>query len=684
MHTERYKIYEYAIKGPLSGQVVFGTFSSGRDITCPYTVLGTDRLRMASRSATDPHRSNDPPAPGRGIPNEMVPSPSPASAAIVAEARHALDTGDFLDAHALATTGLQEPIPAGAVEELQNVLVLSLLEMGWLEKAQDALAAFDWRPDSNVERTCRIGRLYRELALRETSSPQQRALLGKAFEAYQKAFDASGDHYPGVNTAFLAALLGESTVATRIAAQLVESCDARAKTPSGAKDFWVWASLGEAHAILAHDQEAAAAYAAARKLARGRVRDLIATRRRANLITTTIFGRADLFDSTLHLPALVVFSGHMLHDPVTGLGRLHPDHVQDLRLAIERRLDELDAELGFASAACGADILFLEAMVARGSAIHVVLPWKEEQFIRSSVGFSGNGAWVDRFKAILKQATSVRILAQDGMPESAAAHEFSGRMLVGLGLLMAQDLGLDVKPLAVWDGEPGRPGGTGGFVSLWRSLGREVAIIRCPRPTKDSNGVSPPSDQPQGPLHHEVKTLLFADVAGYSRLTETQVAIFVATVLKDISQLIDGSRHAPVFVNTWGDGLFMVFDSAEHGGKFALELAARFKQYNASPLGLPTDLSVRIALHCGPVLVGPDPIVRAIAFNGSHVSRAARIEPVVEPGAIFVSEEFAAAAMTEAPEAFAFESLGNVTLAKDSGTCHLFSLQTPTQGTIKV
>jgi adenylate cyclase len=121
-----------------------------------------------------------------------------------------------------------------------------------------------------------------------------------------------------------------------------------------------------------------------------------------------------------------------------------------------------------------------------------------------------------------------------------------------------------------------------------------------------------------------------------------------------------------------------VFDSAEHGGEFALELAARFKQYSASVRGLPGDLSVRVALHCGPVLVGPDPVVRAIAFNGSHVSRAARIEPVVEPGSIFVSEEFAAAATIEAPEAFAFESLGNVTLAKDSGICHLYSLKRPT------
>lgn len=607
---------------------------------------------------------------GRGRRSSLM---DPRSAIeLVSLARRGLDTGDFLDAHALAGRGLEGEMPAGAREELQHILVLALLEMGWLDKAREALEEFHWQPDANVERACRIGRLYRELGLREGDEAERRALLERAFEAYRGAYEASGDHYPGVNTAFLAALLGESAVAGRIAAQLVESCEAKSETPEGAQDFWVWASLGEAHAILAHDLKASAAYGAARKLARGRVRDLIATRRRARLIAAAAFHREDLFDGVLHLPALVVFSGHMLHDRETGTGRLSPHRVEGLRRAIDRRLDDLDAEVGFASAACGADILFLEAMLARGSAVHVVLPWKEEQFIRSSVSFSGNGEWVDRFKAILARATSVRVLSQEGMPESDAAREFSGRMLVGLGLLMARQLGLEVKPLVAWDGTPGVAGGTADFVRCWRSLGEEPSVI--PVETRTPGEIAPPEASPRGPLHHEVKTLLFADVVGYSKLPENQVATFVTTVLGDISRLIATSRHAPVFVNTWGDALFMVFDSAESGARFALELTAQFKRYNAAALDLPTDLSVRVALHCGPVFVGPDPVVRAISFNGSHVSRAARIEPVVEPGAIFVSEEFAAAATVEAPDAFRFENLGNVALAKNWGTCRLYSL----------
>ena len=45
----------------------------------------------------------------------------------------------------------------------------------------------------------------------------------------------------------------------------------------------------------------------------------------------------------------------------------------------------MNAGIGFASAACGSDILFLEAMLARGGTIHIVLPWPAEEFVKTSV-----------------------------------------------------------------------------------------------------------------------------------------------------------------------------------------------------------------------------------------------------------------------------------------------------------
>ena len=44
----------------------------------------------------------------------------------------------------------------------------------------------------------------------------------------------------------------------------------------------------------------------------------------------------------------------------------------------------------------------------------------------------------------------------------------------------------------------------------------------------------------------------------------------------------------------------------------------------------------------GPVYSGHDPIIGKMNYYGSHVNRAARIEPVTIPGCAFLSEQFAA------------------------------------------
>ena len=64
-------------------------------------------------------------------------------------------------------------------------------------------------------------------------------------------------------------------------------------------------------------------------------------------------------------------------------------------------------------------------------------------------------------------------------------------------------------------------------------------------------------------------------------------------------------------------------------------------------VGLPPDTTVRVGLHAGPVFSQHDPIIERVNFFGSHVNRAARIEPVTTPGCVFASEQFAALLKSE-------------------------------------
>jgi len=55
-------------------------------------------------------------------------------------------------------------------------------------------------------------------------------------------------------------------------------------------------------------------------------------------------------------------------------------------------------------------------------------------------------------------------------------------------------------------------------------------------------------------------------------------------------------------------------------------------------------------------------------YLGTHVSRAARIEPITPKGEVYASEVFAAIAFAERVDAFACDYVGQIGLAKEYGT----------------
>jgi len=136
------------------------------------------------------------------------------------------------------------------------------------------------------------------------------------------------------------------------------------------------------------------------------------------------------------------------------------------------------------------------------------------------------------------------------------------------------------------------------------------------------------------------------------------------------------SPRRPLLSNTWGDGLYFVFDTVRDARLFALELAGRIAATDWSAKGLPPELNLRIALHVGPVHVCMNPITARRDFMGTHVSRAARIEPVTPPGQVYASQAFAAFAAAERVGEFACEYVGLTALAKGFGTFPTYHVRT--------
>ena len=69
-------------------------------------------------------------------------------------------------------------------------------------------------------------------------------------------------------------------------------------------------------------------------------------------------------------------------------------------------------------------------------------------------------------------------------------------------------------------------------------------------------------------------------------------------------------------------------------------------------------------MHAGPVFSFEDPVLRRPACAGAHAMRATRITPMIPPGQIYVTQEFAALAGTEGVAGMSFEFLGHLPMTR--------------------
>jgi class 3 adenylate cyclase len=171
-----------------------------------------------------------------------------------------------------------------------------------------------------------------------------------------------------------------------------------------------------------------------------------------------------------------------------------------------------------------------------------------------------------------------------------------------------------------------------------------------------------------------VRALLFADVKGFSKLTDEQLPGFAGAVLGRFAEVLD--RHADVVEhrNTWGDAIYVVVRDVTRAAACALELQETMQQIELSRAGLPEHLALRLGAHVGPVFPIRDPVLGTAGFMGSHVSRTARIEPVTPPGEVYVTEPFAAGLALNRTGDVASGYVGHLPAAKEYGRLRMYRL----------
>lgn len=592
-----------------------------------------------------------------------------------------LSVGEPLLAYDVIRRGMERGEPT---VRLRQLLGLALARSGATDEANRVLNELRRAGSADAETLGILAGTHKRLAEQAAHGMARVQHLKRAHAVYRDAYrlaltERSPDNaiYVGVNTATTGFLLGHPRKARAIAAELPALCRKRLRRKHD--DYWAMATLGEAALIMGRWDEAEEWYGRAGACGKGKYGDLNATRHNARLLLARMGRDSMELDLCFGIPVVVAFAGHMIDRP----DRVHARFPASLEARVRREiaacLREHADKIGYSGAACGSDILFLEEMLRQKSEVNIVLPIAPERFEAQSVDVIPGSDWKRRFRRVLARASRVIVTDERRRLANDQCFDYANLVAEGLAALRCQLLETRMISLAVWNrGRPDGPGGTASQVKRWRSGGIQtqviniaewlgsdecapsaLAVIRAPRPARERKRTRAPTQR--------IMAMLFADVVEYGALADEQVPLFVKHFMGEVGRLLAKCAVPPETRNTWGDAFYFVFGEIESAGRFALDLRDRVCAVDWKSKGLPRDISLRIALHAGPLYSCRNPITGRRTYTGSHVVRTARIEPITPPNQVYASESFAATAAAQGIAAFSFRYVGQTPLAKETG-----------------
>ena len=561
---------------------------------------------------------------------------------------------------------------------LQHRAVLCLANAGAIELAREKFQALNLHLRDDIECITLNGRLFKQLAL-QTEYKDRAPILKQAIVYYELAWqhtlaNASPDaYYPGINVATLKFLVGDTIEAMDVAELVLNQLQPllASRDIASSERYWPLATAIEAHLILGEIDKARSLANEAVQASKGNFVKLASTAKQLEHVLR--HQGLDLKAFGIFSPPKVVhYTGHMISRPDTA-GRLLKEDVPRIMVRINEELASSQVVAAYGSLAAGSDILFAEALLAHGVKLHVMLPFNKEEFLDISVRPCGP-EWEPRFHHCLSQAQSVYFVTEDEYLGDDSLFLYCSQLAMGFAVLCARHLFGSVRQICIWDGQPARGvAGTAHDMMLWKRAGHPQTIIRC--------GIGPNAvlkESPHAPVastERSCKTMLFGDFEGFSKLVDAAIPKFSTLVMGKVAEVFDRCTEGRSFLNTWGDGIFAVYQNADKAAEVALQLQEELKTIDLAAAGLPSNLLLRIGGHIGPVYDIHDPVLKRPNFMGAHVSRTARIEPITLAGCVFITESFAAIIALHNADKYRCDYVGMRELAKNYSTVPVFSLR---------
>ncbi|MBS0297782.1 MAG: hypothetical protein JSR45_15840 [Proteobacteria bacterium] len=456
------------------------------------------------------------------------------------------------------------------------------------------------------------GRLLKDRAL-SSDGDARKAWYLEAADAYSRAGMLGTATYPLINAASLSLLAGEPNQAQALARLVLERLDRGEGEPD--TPYWRGATRAEAMLLLGHGEEARGALEQAIARSSRAWEDHASTLRQFALILDAL-GHDKAWLDPLRPPRAAHFAGHM---------GLAPDTAA-IRAKVDALLREENIGFGYGALAAGADIVFAEALLARGAELHVVLPGALADFRAASVARVGP-EWAERFDAVLKRADTVRSIDQ---PEGAAhplAVRLAAEVAMGAAVMQANALMTGAIQLLLLDSaDPSEASGSCDLGGIWRRSGRPQRVVTGPRqkaraaPTKAPAEAAPPA----------LAALLTVDLSAAdtpAKLAEAAIPALAQAV---------ASAPKPLEPPRWSADaslLRLAYADPTEAAQAALAIARALE-----PIA-----PARIAGHYGLARRLPDPFGGPDLWMGPAASLTAKVLDSVPPGAAHVTDDFAAA-----------------------------------------
>lgn len=494
----------------------------------------------------------------------------------------------------------------------------ALAQSGATETSRTLLESLHEGEDASAETWSLRARTWKDLAGAETDPKRKQELLAMACEHYENGYRQSvsagrPDYYPAINCATLQMRMGHS----REAREWAERAAALAEQET--HNFWAEATRGEAALLMGDIGKAQKHYHAFATECGQRAAIASARRQAAEILGSKNRVREVLTDCLPLPPVLLVASGSKVPTGQSGAVVLCP-------------WTQPDADT-------------VTRLIEEGAEVHLVLAFPLDRYGAALFSLTPElrALWLNR-------AASITVAHPHDSRLSDELAAFCALLQVGRARRLADTWSTDLhfeRPLDVAEGPV-------------RHYQAAMCALHEAAPINSNLCVA--------------RSMVFLDVVGYGQLDEARVTCFQQIILPRIAEFFSTLASPPMFVQAWGDALYIGFSGVREGGVGVLALRRFFTAIPWREHGFDKPLKLRTAIHSGPVLTMKDPFSGNIYFTGTVVSRAARIEPLTDEDQIFCSDAFAAVAAALGVREFSLTFAGTYLLPKNAGEEPLFRL----------